>query len=313
MAKISAKDLFEAGCHFGHQTRRWNPKMKPYIYGNRNGITIIDLSKTIAQISEACNFLQNIVCNGGRILFVGTKRQARDLVKEAAEKTNMYYVTERWMGGTLTNSQTIKKSIDRMKEIDIILENGGAGKNIKKKELSLMARKASNLHRDLDGIRNLNKLPDALVIVDLEHEDIAVKEATKLGIPVVAFADTNSNPELVAYPIASNDDAVRAIQVILDVLVENITIAGELWSKKYEEQKAVEAEAREKAKAEREAKATNASSNEENDKKTGRRRTARATGVTEGATAEGEKKIVRRRAPKPEAAKTETVKADAKA
>ncbi len=277
MAKISVKDLFEAGCHFGHQTRRWNPKMKPYVYGNRNGITIIDLNKTIVQLADASNFLQHVVADGGSLLFVGTKRQARDIVKEAAEKTNMYYVTERWMGGTLTNIATIRKSIDKMKEIDDILANGEKS-GMKKKEMSVLSRKAENLHRDLDGIRNLRKLPSALVIVDLAHEDIAVKEANKLNIPVIALCDTNSNPDLADYPIAANDDAVRSIQVILDVLTEGVDIASELWAKKREEKEAEAA----KVRAEKGANAT------EEDKKPGRRRAARAG-------TDGDKKPVRRR------------------
>lgn len=285
MTKVTVKDLFEAGCHFGHQTRRWNPKMKPYVYGNRNGITIIDLNKTIVQIASACNFLQHIVEDGGRILFVGTKRQARDLVKEAAEKTGMYYVTERWMGGTITNNVTIRKSIDRMAQIDDQLANAEKS-GMKKKEMSVLMRKAENLHSDLDGIRTMKQLPSALVIVDLAHEDIAVKEANKLGIPVVALCDTNSNPDLAEYPIPANDDAVRSIQLILNVLCDGISIANELWTKKREERKAVEAE-RERERAEKKAQDGDA----DGEKKPGRRRAERA-----GApAADGEKKPVRRR------------------
>lgn len=280
MSKVTVKDLFEAGCHFGHQTRRWNPKMKPYVYGNRNGITIIDLTKTVVQIAEACNFLQHIVGDGGRILFVGTKRQARDLVKEASEKTGMFYVTERWMGGTLTNNQTIRKSIERMKQIDEEIENAESS-SMKKKELSVLARKAEKLHTDLDGIKGLKGLPAALVVVDVAHEDIAIKEANKLGIPVVALCDTNGNPDLAEYPIAANDDAVRSIQLILDVLCDGIAVANEIWSKKREERRAAEAE-KEKERAEK------APSDE--DKKPGRRRTDRAE-----KAADGDKNPVRRR------------------
>lgn len=280
MSKVTVKDLFEAGCHFGHQTRRWNPKMKPYVYGNRNGITIIDLGKTIVQIAEACNFLQHVVEEGGRILFVGTKRQARDLVKEASEKTSMYYITERWMGGTLTNNQTIRKSIERMKQIDDLMA-GAETSGMKKKELSVLNRKAEKLHSDLDGIKSLKGLPAALVVVDLAHEDIAIKEANKLGIPVVALCDTNGNPDLAEYPIAANDDAVRSIQLILDVLCDGIAVANEIWSKKREERRAIEAE-KEKERAEK--------GPASDDKKSGRRRTDR------GERASGDdKKPVRRR------------------
>lgn len=284
MPKITVKDLFEAGCHFGHQTRRWNPKMKPYVYGNRNGITIIDLGKTIVQIAEACNFLQHIVADGGRILFVGTKRQARDLVKDAADKTGMFYVTERWMGGTITNNVTIRKSVERMKQIDDLLANADQS-GMKKKELSVLGRKGENLHSDLDGIRNMKGLPAALVIVDLAHEDIAVREANKLGIPVVALCDTNGNPDLAEYPIAANDDAVRSIQLILDVLCDGIAVANEIWTKKREERRAVEAE-RDRERAEKNA---NREASGENDKKPGRRRTARDN------ASEGDKKNIRRR------------------
>lgn len=234
---ISVKDLLEAGCHFGHQTKRWNPKMKEFVFGSKNGISIIDLTKTIHQISDACNFLQHSVMDGGKILFVGTKRQAQQIVMETAQATNMNYVSERWMGGTLTNNETIKKSIKKMQEIDEIIASEGAGK-LKKKELSSLARQAEKLHSDLDGIALMKRLPDAVVIIDVCHDEIAVKEARKLKIPIVAIVDTNGDPENIDYPIAANDDAVKSIKVIIDTFVEAIKDASELYSKKVAENKA---------------------------------------------------------------------------
>ena len=187
--KVTIQDLMECGVHFGHQVKRWNPKMKGYVYGVRNGISIIDLTKTMHQLSDACNFLQGLVYKGGNILFVGTKRQAQEIVKHAAEKTGMYYISERWLGGTLTNNATIRKSISRMRSIDRIIEKGSS--SMTKKELASLSRKGEKLHRNLDGISEMRKLPAALVIVDTCNESIAVKEAIKLKIPIVAVIDTN--------------------------------------------------------------------------------------------------------------------------
>ena len=185
---LTVKDLLEAGCHFGHQTKRWNPKMKDYVYGSKNGISIIDITKTIYQISDACNFLQRKVVDGGKILFVGTKRQAQQIVHEAAETTGMYYMSERWMGGTLTNNTTIRKSIRKMQEIDETIKDENT--SLKKKEIAVLSRMGEKLHRDLDGIADMKKLPDVVVIVDVCHDEIAVKEARKLNIPIVAIVDT---------------------------------------------------------------------------------------------------------------------------
>jgi len=248
MAKVTIKDLLEAGVHFGHQTKRWNPKMKGFVYGARNGISIIDLTKTMRQISDACNFLQSKVANGGTILFVGTKRQAQEIIKEAAQKTGMFYVAERWLGGTLTNNVTIRKSISKMKETDELLASEETS-GLKKKELSGIQRKNIKLHRDLDGIASMKRLPDIIVIVDVCHDNIAVKEATKLNIPIVAIVDTNGDPEPIEYPIPANDDAVRSIKVIMDVLCDSVAVANEVYHKKVVEEKA-KAEA---AKAERDA------------------------------------------------------------
>ena len=248
MAKITINDLLEAGCHFGHQTKRWNPRMKKYVYGVRNGISIIDLTKTMHQISDACNFLQKIVIGGGDVLFVGTKRQAQQIIGEIAEQTGMFYVSERWLGGTLTNRITINQSIAKMYDIDKLLESDES-KGLKKKELASYTRKVTKLHRNLDGVAKMKKLPAVMIVVDVNKDDIAVREAVKLKIPVVGICDTNSNPELVSYPIAANDDAVKSIKVITDVLVSAIMVAKEIHQKQVAEERA----AKEAEKAEREA------------------------------------------------------------
>ena len=244
---LTVQDLLEAGCHFGHQTKRWNPKMKDYVYGAKNGISIIDITKTIHQVADACNFLQGAVAKGANILFVGTKRQAQQIVREASEATDMNYVTERWMGGLLTNNTTIRKSVKKMYEIDAIVADENT--SLKKKEVALLSRQSEKLHKDLDGIASMKKLPDILVIVDVCHDDIAVKEARKLNIPIVAIVDTNGNPDLIDYPVAANDDAVKSIKVIMDTFVETIKDAAEIWGKKAAEEKLkAEAAAAEKTK-----------------------------------------------------------------
>lgn len=249
---ITVQDLLEAGCHFGHQTKRWNPKMKDFVFGAKNGISIIDLTKTIRQIADACNFLQRKVMAGGKILFVGTKRQAQQIVRESAEATGMFYMAERWMGGTLTNNETIRKSVKKMHDIDEIV-NGDAASGIKKKELAILQRNSAKLHKDLDGIADMKNLPDAVVIIDACHDENAVKEAKKLRIPIVAIIDTNSNPDPIDYPVAANDDAVKSIKIIMDTFLEAVKDAAELYAAKVSEQKAKEEEAKaeraEKAKA----------------------------------------------------------------
>ncbi len=236
MAKVTINDLLEAGCHFGHQTRRWNPKMKKYVYGAQNGISIIDLTKTMRQIADACNFLQKVVSDGGDVLFVGTKRQVRDVIRDLADKTGMFFVTERWLGGTLTNNQTIRKSIEKMKEIDGILASDAVN-GMKKKEVSGLSRRVEKLHRDLDGIAGMKKLPAALIVVDVCNEQNAVREANKLNIPIVALVDTNGDPTLVDYPVATNDDAVKSVQIITDLFGEAIKIAKEIHLKRVTEER----------------------------------------------------------------------------
>ncbi len=269
MAKITINDLLEAGCHFGHQTRRWNPKMKHFVYGNRNGISIIDLTVTMRQIADACNYLQNVVGQGGDILFVGTKRQAQQITKELAERTGMFYVSERWMGGTLTNNVTIRKSIQKMYDLDKQLGSDDV-KGLKKKELSIMSRDCERLHRDLDGIAEMKKLPTAMVVIDVCNDNIAVSEANKLNIPIVGICDTNANPDLINYPVAANDDAVKSIKIITDLFCDAILVAKEVYQKRVVEERAAKeaaaAEAKaaaEKAAAEKAAEAKAAAENKE--------------------------------------------------
>jgi small subunit ribosomal protein S2 len=251
MAKITVNDLLSAGVHFGHQTKRWNPKMRDYVYGVKNGIYIIDLAKTMHQLAGACNFLQHTVAEGGEILFVGTKRQAQNVVKEAAEDTNMYYVTERWLGGTLTNNKTIKRSVTKMQDIDKILESEAA-KGMKKKEILSLTRQSNKLHRNLGGIWNMKKLPAALVIVDVCQEHIAVAEAHKLGIPIVAIIDTNADPDKISHPIVANDDALKSIGIIVKLLSGAVKTAAELYQKKVIEERAAAEKAKEEAAAKKE-------------------------------------------------------------
>lgn len=219
--KVDIKDLLDAGVHFGHRTQRWNPKMKPYIFEARHGIYVIDLTKTVVQLERAMQYLRDLSAQGGKTLFVGCKKQAQEAIKELAPQSSSYYVTERWLGGTLTNLQTIRKSVNRMKQIDELEKRGGF-ERMPKQEVSVLRRENSKLHKNLDGLRDMNVLPQALVIVDTPREEIAVKEAKRLGIPVVAIVDTNSDPDPIDYPIAGNDDAIRAIRVVLEALNQSI-------------------------------------------------------------------------------------------
>ncbi len=246
MAKITVNDLLAAGVHFGHQTKRWNPKMQDYVYGVKNGIYIIDLAKTMHQLAGACNFLQHTIAEGGEILFVGTKRQAQNVVKEAAEDTDMYYVTERWLGGTLTNNKTIKRSVTKMQDIDKILDSEEA-KGMKKKEISSLTRQSNKLHRNLGGIWNMKKLPSVLIVVDVCQEHIAVAEAFKLKIPVVAIIDTNADPDKISHPIVANDDALKSIGIIIKLLSGAVKTATELYAKKVVEERAAAEKAKEEA------------------------------------------------------------------
>jgi small subunit ribosomal protein S2 len=205
------KELLEAGVHFGHQTRRWNPKMKPYIFGKRNGIYIIDLQKTLRMFNDVAAFVQHLAAEGKRILFVGTKRQAQEAIAEEAARCGEFYVTNRWLGGTLTNFVTLRASIQRLKEVEGRLNDENSA--LTKKERLRLEREREKMVKNLEGIRDMEELPDALFVVDPKKEDIAVSEANKLGIPVIAIVDTNCDPELIDYPIPGNDDAIRAIRL----------------------------------------------------------------------------------------------------
>lgn len=221
MHRVDIKELLDAGVHFGHRTQRWNPKMKPFIFEARNGIYVINLEHSVKQLEAAQNFLREIAASGKRTLFVGCKKQAQETIKDLAKRSNSFYVTERWLGGTMTNLTTIRKSVARMKQIDA-LESSGASAKMPKQEVSVMRRENAKLHRNLDGIKDMEKYPAAIVIVDVPRESIAVAEARRLNIPVVAITDTNANPDLVDYPIAGNDDAIRSISIILEALNDAI-------------------------------------------------------------------------------------------
>ena len=214
MNSIALKELLEAGVHFGHQTKRWNPKMKDYIFGERNGIYIIDLSKTVKLFNQVQQFVSNLAVEGRSILFVGTKRQARTAVLEEARRCGMYFVNHRWLGGLLTNFSTIQKSIARLRELEAMTVDGRYD-TLSKKEIARLEKQKRKLHRNLDGIRDMPKLPDAIFVVDIHKEKIAVDEARKLKIPVIGIVDTNSDPDEVDYIIPGNDDALRAIQLFL--------------------------------------------------------------------------------------------------
>lgn len=212
MAQISMKQLLEAGVHFGHQTRRWNPKMKPYIFGARNGIYIIDLQKTVRYFKSAYNFLSETVKNGDKVLFVGTKKQAQDAIQEEALRGGQYYVNNRWLGGMLTNFVTIKGSIDRLKKIEAMAEDGTYDL-LTKKEVLQLEREKAKLEKSLGGIKSMTKLPGAIFVIDPKKEHIAIQEARKLRIPVVAVVDTNCDPDDIDFIIPGNDDAIRAIRL----------------------------------------------------------------------------------------------------
>ena len=214
-------ELLEAGVHYGHQTKRWNPKMRDYILEEKNSIYIIDLAQTVDQLSRATEYLTNMVRGGGKILFVGTKKQAQEAVREAATATGQLFVNQRWLGGTLTNLTTIRKSVARLKEIQAA-EGTPAFAKINKAEAASIRREGAKLLHNLEGIVNMDKLPDALVVIDTLREEIAVAEANRLKIPIIAIVDTNCDPEKIEFPIAGNDDAIRSIRVILQKLVQSI-------------------------------------------------------------------------------------------
>lgn len=221
MSVISMKQLLEAGVHFGHQTRRWNPKMAKYIFTERNGIYIIDLQKTVKKIEEAYQFVRDLASEGGTLLFVGTKKQAQESVKEEAERSGMFYVNQRWLGGTLTNFTTIRKRIERLRQLET-MEQDGTFDVLPKKEVILLRKEMERLEKFLGGIKDMTRLPDALFIIDPRKERIAVMEARKLAIPIIAIVDTNCDPDEVDYVIPGNDDAIRAVKLITAKLADAV-------------------------------------------------------------------------------------------
>ena len=222
MAQITMSEMLKAGVHFGHQTRRWNPKMKQYILMERNGIHIINLFKSLGLIDQAYDFIKQTVAHNGTVLFVGTKKQAQEAIKAQATRVNMPYVSERWLGGMLTNFQTVTKRVGRLKELEEMDFDDVHGSGLTKKELLLLRREKDKLERQLGGIRNMNRTPSALFVVDINKEALAVSEANKLGIPVVALVDTNTDPELVTYPIPANDDAIRGVELLTRLMADAV-------------------------------------------------------------------------------------------
>ena len=216
---ITVKDLLDAGVHFGHQTRRWNPKSKPYVYDHRSGVSIIDLEKTYAQLEKATAFIEEVVADGKDVMFIGTKRQAQEILREAANMCSMPYCVNRWLGGTLTNFETILTSLKKYKKFMAMEEDGRLNK-LYAKEAAAIRREMDRMNRNFEGIKNISKRPGAAFIVDIKNEEIAVAECRKLGIPVIAIVDTNSDPTLVDFPIPANDDAVKSIRLITEVIVE---------------------------------------------------------------------------------------------
>jgi len=221
MTKVTMRQMLEAGLHFGHQTRRWNPKMKPYIYGPRNGIYIINLDATMRQFKKAYNYMVDVTANGGTVLFVGTKRQGQDIIAEQAERCGMYFVNHRWLGGMMTNFQTIKHSVERLKKIESMQEDGSINR-FPKKEILQMEKQRVKLNRSLGGIKNMRSLPDVLFVIDPKKEEIAVSEARKLSVPVVALTDTNCDPDGIDYLIPGNDDAIRSIKLLTSLMADAV-------------------------------------------------------------------------------------------
>ena len=247
---IGVQELLDAGLHFGHQTKRWNPKMKRYIHGAKNGIYIIDLNKTLSQLELAKAFLRDVVLRGEKILFVGTKKQAREIFHKAAEKASQPYVINRWLGGMLTNNETIRSSVSRMRDLKKMEEDGSLSR-LPKKEVSSIKREIYKLEKNLNGISDMQKKPGALFVVDLKREHLALAEAKRLNIPVVALVDTNADPDTVDFPIPGNDDSLRSIGLICDIISSLVKTAND----EYETKEAAAKEKREKAEAEEKEKA----------------------------------------------------------
>ena len=247
MNGIALKDLLEAGVHFGHQTKRWNPKMKPYIFGERNGIYIIDLGKTAKLFRDAEQFVSNLAAEGRTVLFVGTKRQAQDAIAEEAQRCGMFFVNQRWLGGLLTNFLTIQRSLARLRDLEA-MESDGRYESLSKKEISQLEKEKRKLQKNLEGIRNMSRLPDALFVVDTRKEKIAVDEARKLKIPVIGVVDTNCDPDEVDFVIPGNDDALRAIRLFASKIADAIT-SGRAIRESAQAEEAAEAETDERRRA----------------------------------------------------------------
>lgn len=248
MAQVSYQDLLDAGVHFGHLRKKWNPHMAPYIFMERNGIHIIDLNKTAKMLDEASRVAKQLAISGRKILFVATKKQAQEIVETEAKRVNMPYVTERWLGGMLTNFATVRKSIKRMQQIDKMATDG-TYERLNKKERLMLSREREKLAKVLGGIEDLNRLPSALFIVDIKKEHIAIDEARNLGIPTIAMVDTNSNPNLVDFPIPSNDDAAKSVMLIMRTITDAIAEGNEERKKKKEEDRVEKEADRQKAEA----------------------------------------------------------------
>ncbi|RQD77274.1 30S ribosomal protein S2 [Desulfonatronospira sp. MSAO_Bac3] len=248
MSYVTMKQMLETGVHFGHQTKRWNPKMKPYIFGSRKGIHIIDLQQTVKLYQYAHDFISDTVAGGKKVLFVGTKRQAREVIKTEAQRADMFYVTNRWLGGTLTNFQTIRKSIERLKTLERMFEDGSVHRFVKK-EVAMMQREVNKLNADLGGIKDMDSLPGAAFIIDPKKEEIAIKECRKLNIPIAAVVDTNCDPDLIDFVIPGNDDAIRAIKLfagsMADACLEGMAKRGDREQQEDKAAEAQEAEAKE--------------------------------------------------------------------
>jgi len=287
---VAVQDLLDAGVHFGHQTKRWNPKMKRYIFGERNGIYIIDLDKALKLLKDASQFVFDTITRGQPVLFVGTKKQAHEAIKAVGARTQQPFVVNRWLGGTLTNLTTIRKSITRMTMLDK-LEQSGQMDKLPKKEVSRLRRELATLHFNLDGIANMSQIPGAIVIVDTNREAIAVAEARRLKIPVIAIVDTNSDPDPIQYPIPGNDDAIRSVQLLITVLGEAVdkgvqecsNVAADEARKKAAEEAATQARAR----AETAAKAAAAAIEQQRQRTERKTRKAKDEGAEPGAAAEG--------------------------
>ena len=317
---ITVQDLLEAGVHFGHQTKRWNPKMKPYIFGSRNGIHIFDLGKSMYCLNEACKFLYKEVAAGGEILFVGTKRQAQELVEDSAARDKMHYITHRWLGGTLTNLETIRKSITKLGKLQKMEEDGSLDK-MKKKESSRLRREMNKLDRQLCGIITMKKIPAVMVVLDIVKEHIAIKEAQILGIPIVAIIDSNCDPDLVDYGVPGNDDAVRSIKVVMEQFSAAIHagkgIADQKAAEKAAEKAKEDADKREKQQKEKAEKAKAAAEEAKAKKAPAKKEAPKADAKKAPAKkADAKKAPTKKEAPKADAkkapAKKEAPKADAK-